>query len=188
MSSSSSNTPLGGQGVSTLSQQQQAALPQTSVTVAGGGSGQQYVSTIGPPASINDLATVKNAMLSFLERRDQRILEMGLAPGDANEATLCWGGLTPIKKLGLDSGRSVINSRRSSDPAPDQPLDPLYVWNEKERFVIKKKITNPEDEDQYVWVHECKVMTITAPNISPFDGKEHVFKFDGKVTILKVEE
>jgi hypothetical protein len=135
---------------------------------------------------------VRSALTRFAERRDQRILDLALAPGDPNEAQLCWGGNTPANPQNAGETSSDFgggfNTRKSKEEPEKDPKEQKYVWSEKERFVVKTRITNPDDEEQYVYVNKCKVMVITAPSQEPFNGKIHVFNFQGKETVVGVDE
>lgn len=158
-----------------------------SVKSSGGSGGGQYTSTTSFRTTGMFSGAVKDSLRKFLERRDQRILDLALAPGDENIAQLCWGGLNKNNPR-VPFTTSVKNRKSNDTPEPPPNENKKFTWREQERFVVKTKITNPEDKEQYIWVMNCKAMVITAPSQEPFNGKIHVFEFKGKETIIAVDE
>lgn len=163
-----------------------SVIGRTVVTSSGGsGSGGQFTSSVGNNGDMLFGGAVKDSLRKFLDRRDQRILDLALAPGDDNIAQLCWGGLNKNNPRTGSGLNATFSTRKSKDDVPAKPPnDKAYIWTEQERFVVKTKITNPSDAEQFLWVNVCKVMSIVAPSQQPFDGKTHFFKFDGKETVV----
>lgn len=163
------------------------STPITGVTGSVVGEGNSFTSTTG----FNSLNTkpVRSAFDKFLERRDQRILDLALTPEDPNEAELCWGGLyKPVENPANQLGVTGFNTRQSKDEPKKPDEDKSYQWNEQKRYVVKTKITNPEDDEQYVWVNKCEVMIITAPSQPPFNGKTHTFTFKGEEIVTRTDD
>lgn len=192
--SSQFTSTVGGSGSSSLGGNERlrglsapaGVAGKTTVTSSGSG-GQQYTSSESIGGGSIFGSAVKDSLRKFLERRDQRIIDLALAPGDENIAQLCWGGLNKNNpRVGLKTSFNT-SDRKSQDPSPS-PIEKIYQWREQERFVVKTKITNPEDEEQYIWVDVCKAMTITSPSQDPFNGKLHLFEFTGKRTQIGIDE
>lgn len=162
-------------------------LQSVSVKSSGGSGGSQYTSSMPVGTTGIFSGAVKESLRKFLERRDQKILDLALAPGDDNVAQLCWGGIN--KNNPRVPFRTTVTNRKAKEDPPNKPDEnKKYNWREQERFVVKTKITNPEDKEQYIWVMNCKAMVVTAPSQEPFNGKIHVFEFNGKETCIGVDE
>lgn len=174
------NSPVSG---GTIGMQPQIGARSTAT-----GGGEQYTSsyTIGGSSMFG--GAVKDSLRSFLDRRDQRILDLSMAPGEDNTSQLCWGGLNKNNPRGFQVGARIENRDSKDKKKEEPPTEKLYEWDEKERFVVKTKITNPEDKEQYIWADVVKGMLITAPSQEPFNSKVHFFKFNGKRTQVGVDE
>lgn len=186
-----------------VSGKQTFSTPSGTRLISSGG-GTQYTSTVSLGFSDKFDQTpetlfskpVRSAMQIFLERRDQRIIDLALTPGDEEEvAQLCWGGINrtnPRAEAGEEDdnhgSRVVLESGENKDEEPPKKDDNIYRWSEQERFVVKTKITNPEDTEQYIWVDVVKMMVVVAPSQFPFNGKIHTFQFSGKRTQIGIDE